>query len=122
MKPLAALVLLCLPCIAQQPPESKGKTSSFERLKAKAESGEAKAMFMLGFCYANGEGVPQDHKEAVAWYRKAAELGEVIAMYGLASCYESGQGVPQDHKEAAAWYRKAADLGDAGAMFSLGLC
>ena len=29
----------------------------------------------LGNRYRNGEGVPQDYKEAVKWYRLAAEQG-----------------------------------------------
>ena len=33
-------------------------------------------MFNLGVVYTNGEGVIQDDKEAVKWYRKAADLGD----------------------------------------------
>ena len=35
------------------------------------------AQVNLGVMYDNGEGVLQDDKEAVKWYRKAAEQGTV---------------------------------------------
>ena len=33
----------------------------------------------LGAHYDNGQGVKQDHTEAVKWYRKAAEQGDANA-------------------------------------------
>ncbi len=44
-----------------------------------AEAGHAYAQAILGKMYENGEGVPQDYKEAVKWYRLAAEQGQVNA-------------------------------------------
>ena len=43
--------------------------------KPLAEQGDAVAQFYLGVMYANGEGVIEDDKEAVKWYRLAAEQG-----------------------------------------------
>jgi TPR repeat protein len=43
--------------------------------------------------YANGQGVAQDYKEAVNWYRKAAEQGDERAQYNLGVMYAIGQGV-----------------------------
>ena len=40
-----------------------------------AEQGYAKAHYNLGVMYENGEGVPEDDKEAVKWYTKSAEQG-----------------------------------------------
>jgi hypothetical protein len=68
-----------------------------------------------------GQGVPQDHKEAAKWFRKAAEQGNARAQQNLGLMYYSGQGVPQDYKEAAKWFRKAAEQGNARAQYSLGL-
>ena len=42
-----------------------------------AESGDVRAQSILGFMYAQGEGVPQDDAEAVKWYGRAAEAGDV---------------------------------------------
>ena len=40
-----------------------------------AEQGVAKAQYNLGLMYYKGEGVPEDDKQAVKWYRLAAEQG-----------------------------------------------
>ena len=70
--------------------------------------------------YAEGEGVEQDYKEAVSWYRKAAEQGDSAGQVGLGYMYAEGEGVEQDYKEAVSWYRKAAEQGDADAQYNLG--
>ena len=70
--------------------------------------------------YYNGYGLPQDHAEAVRWYRRAAEQGLAEAQYNLGVMYAKGEGVPQDHAEAMRWYRRAAEQGDASAQGILG--
>ena len=40
-----------------------------------AKQGDADAQFNLGLMYDKGQGVPQDYKTAVKWYRLAAEQG-----------------------------------------------
>jgi alpha/beta superfamily hydrolase len=71
--------------------------------------------------YMDGRGVPQDYKQAVAWYRKAAEQGDAFAQTNLGVMYSDGQGVPQDYQQAVAWYRKAAEQGHAVAQTNLGV-
>jgi TPR repeat protein len=71
--------------------------------------------------YANGQGVPQDYKEAIKWYRLAAEQGDSDAQGNLGVFYEKGQGVPQDYEEAVKWFRLAANQGDADAQHRLGV-
>tara|TARA_Y100000588_G_C14178902_1_gene892682 strand:+ start:113 stop:343 length:231 start_codon:yes stop_codon:yes gene_type:complete len=58
--------------------------------------------------YYLGQGVPQDHKEAVKWYRKAAEQGDADAHYHLGNPYKIGAGVPEDYIHAYAWFNIAA--------------
>ena len=70
--------------------------------------------------YSKGQGVHQDYKEAVLWYRKAAEQGHSGAQYNLGIMYDEGQGVPQDYKEAVKWTRLAAEQGHSGAQYHLG--
>ena len=41
-----------------------------------------------------GEGVPENHTEAVNWYRKAAEQGHVSAQFALGLMYVNGEGCP----------------------------
>ena len=104
-------------------------------IRARAEQGDAGAQFTLGGRYFNGEGVPQDDREAVRWWRRAAEqghapaqnslrraavLGDAHAQFILGRMYDLGRGVPRDDREAERWYRLAADLGYAQAQFILG--
>ncbi|MBC8286952.1 MAG: sel1 repeat family protein [Nitrospinae bacterium] len=113
-----------------------------EKIILDANKGIAKAQYTLGMMYANGQGVPQDQKEARKFYRLAAkqgyqakiniynlakknvpqalkvliddaEKGIVDAQSTLGMMYANGQGVPQDHKEAFKWYRLVAEQGTA---------
>jgi len=86
-----------------------------------AEQGHADAQFNLGSMYEYGEGVPQDDKNAVKWYRLAAEQGYARAQIKLGVMYEVGRGVPQDYKTAVKWYRLAAEQGNAHAQYFRGL-
>jgi hypothetical protein len=70
--------------------------------------------------YSNGQGVPQDYKEALKWFRAAAEQGYDKAQCLLGILYFNGQGAPQDYKEAIKWYRAAAEQGNADAQALLG--
>ena len=83
--------------------------------------GDAKAQYNLGLMYYNGQGVLQDYKEAVKWYRKSAEQGYAKAQHNLGVMYEDGLGVLQDYKEAFKWYRLASEQGYAEAQHNLGL-
>jgi len=80
--------------------------------KQEAEQGNAEAQCELGFRYVNGQGVPQDDKQAVCWLTKAAEKGNIKAQNYLGFCYVQGQGVDKDINKAVYWYRKAAGQGD----------
>ena len=69
--------------------------------------------------YSNGDGVKQDDKEAVAWYRKAAVQGFVDAQDNLGCMYGNGTCVAQDTAEAVKWLQLAAEQGDEDALKSL---
>ena len=86
-----------------------------------AEQGVAAAQFNLGLMYDNGDGVPEDARQAVFWYRKAAEQGIAAAQFNLGLMYANGEGVPEDARQAVFWYRKTAEQGDAAAQVNLGL-
>ena len=59
--------------------------------RVRAEQGDAKAQYILGRMYENGQGVPQDYKEAVKWYRRSAEQGHSKAQFNLALRYANGE-------------------------------
>ena len=94
--------------------------SELERTKRWSSEGDAWSQFNLGVMYSDGEGVPQDYKEAIKWYKMAAEQGNTDAQYNLGFMCYNGEGVPQDYKEAIKWYRMAADQGDADAQNFIG--
>jgi hypothetical protein len=112
-----AIVLLALTIAAVTRAQAE---EPLDQLLAQAQRGNATAQSELGWKYAKGEGVPQDHAEAVKWFRKAADQGNVAAEVNLAVSYARGEGVPQDYAEAAKWYRKAADQGNGTAQNTLG--
>ena len=96
-------------------------TPAIAALRVEANAGDADAQWLLGYAYEIGQGVPQDYRQAAAWYRKATDQGDANAQHSLGLAYELGQGVPQDYAQAAAWYRKAAEQGNTGAQINLGV-
>ena len=76
-----------------------------------ADKGIAEAQINLGMMYENGQGVSQDFKEAVRWYRLAADQELTKAQYNLGLMYAQGKGVDKDPIQASKWYRLAADQG-----------
>lgn len=95
-------------------------TSRFTKNLELVKRGNPNAQYHFGLCYRNGEGVDQDHKEAIKWLKKAAIQGDARAQYHLACC--SGKGVEQDYEEAVKWYRKAAEQGHRDAQYHMGGC
>ena len=74
---------------------------------------------MLGICYYCGNGVKQNYKEAVKYYRLAAEQGYDWAQYNLGNCYYDGTGVTKSVSEAIKWYKLAAEQGNEDAKAKL---
>ena len=62
--------------------------------------------------YDNGEGVLEDDKEAVKWFRKAAEQGNPTAQNNLGRMFAVGEGVLEDSVMAYAWWNIASANGD----------
>jgi TPR repeat protein len=62
--------------------------------------------------YANGQGVSQDDKTAVKWYKLAAKQGNAGAQLNLGLMYGMGNGVIQNNVYAHMWFNIAASSGD----------
>mgnify|MGYP006114862609 CR=1 FL=1 len=58
-----------------------------------AKQGDADAQYYLGVMDANGQGVPQDYKTAVKWFKLAAEQGNAYA--------QAVPEIPKKHSEVA---------------------
>jgi TPR repeat protein len=89
---------------------------------AQTPTEETEAMYLKACAYRDGEGVPQDHAQAVHRFRKAAEQGDAGAQFNLGGCYFYSYGVARGYAQAVYWYRKAAEQGHVDAQFSLGIC
>jgi uncharacterized protein len=58
--------------------------------RALADQGDSSGQNSLGFMYAMGNGVPQNHAEALKWYRLSAAQGNYFAQYNPAVFYQNG--------------------------------
>jgi TPR repeat protein len=92
--------------------EQGNYTEAVKWYRKAAKKGDATAQYILGLCYYNGDGVPQDYTEAAKWYRKAAEQGLAQAQFNLGGCYYDGDGVPKNKAVGIKWMKKAAQQGD----------
>ena len=108
---LPLLLILCVPLMAD---EKKDK-EEFEKTKALAEKGDARAQNSLGFMYLKGKGVEQDYKEAAKWTHKSAEQGLALAQHNLGWMYYNNE-VQGDDVTAYAWWNIAAANGNKDAM------
>lgn len=96
--------------------------NKIEDMQRRAEAGEAEAQYELGMCYYKGDGVEQNHEEAVKWFCESAEQGYAPAQFNIGVRYAIGYGVEQNHAEALKWYNLSAEQGYAPAQFYLGSC
>lgn len=79
------------------------------------------AQFEVGLCYAQGNGVAKDEKEALEWFTKASQLGNINAEYALGYAYMNGLGTKQDYQQAIKHYNIAANNGNIQSQFFLAL-
>jgi TPR repeat protein len=130
-KQLARTLVLASALIASAatfllPPSLQAQTQAQPKgidpaLLATANAGDANSQFLLGLIFDLGQDVPQDYKQAAAWYLKAAEQGNAKAEYYLGLLCQEGLGVPKNDSIANEWFRKAAEQGDMEAEYNLGL-
>lgn len=96
--------------------ERNDYTAAARELGVLAGQGNTRAQTLLGALYSEGQGVVQNYREAVKWYRLAAEQGDGIAQYNLGAMYFEGQGVTQDYMYAHMWFNIAASNGTGRAI------
>ena len=66
--------------------------------------------------YAEGQGVPQDFKEAMEWYYLAAMQGDADAYHNLGVMYAMDEGTLKDDVLAQVWFTLAAAQGEKDAI------
>jgi TPR repeat protein len=95
-------------------------SSDFDKIQAKAETGDAEAQTKLGKWYCNESSNYKDYAQAASWFRRAADQGYSGGQFGLGTLYFFGTGVEQDYAKAIQWIQKAAEQDDAIAQCTLG--
>ena len=90
--------------------------------RAKAEAGDAIAIFKMGNWYVEGTNcLMKDVKQAAGWRQRGHDLGDPLCTSRLASHYEFGHGVEREHSYAMHLYTAAACRGSAQACYDLAL-
>jgi hypothetical protein len=82
----------------------------------RAGAGHSIAQYEMALRYARGEGVPQNYRDAMAWFAKAAANDNDNAQWKLGLGFIKGIGVPHDERKAAVWFKRAANHGDIRAL------
>lgn len=96
--------------------------ASVKKVRARANRGDANAMYNLGGYYDSGlNGITQNQAQARVWFQKAAEKGESRAAHNLACSYRDGEGGSVDTTLAAKYFRMAAQKGHVQATTCLGI-
>jgi hypothetical protein len=86
-----------------------------------AESGNPRALLLVGLAHWEGIGVPRDHDEAMRLFHLAAAGGDSRAMNVIGFSYNHAVGVAQDYAEAIKWYEMASAKDEVRALNNLGL-
>lgn len=69
------------------------------------------AQFCIGMDYLEGNGIKEDHDQALEWFYKAANEDYAPAQDAIGCMYSYGFGVEQDYSRAFDWCLKAANQG-----------
>lgn len=92
-------------------------------LEMSAEVGYARALYELGVCYRDGEGVMADGAKALKYFEDAYALGFIRAANDLGLLYQSGEyWVKANPETALMWFQRGTDGGDKRCLSNLGLC
>eukprot|EP00966_Prymnesium_polylepis_P118693 2743724-Prymnesium_polylepis.1 len=90
-------------------------------MRAKAEGGDAGAVFNLGLWSEDGKhGLEKDAAAAYGWYKRGVDLGDASCLWQAGVCLADGVGVEKDTTYGMVRVMQAAGLGSAGAALILG--
>ncbi len=89
------------------------------RVLNRAAAADSIAQYEMALRYADGEGVSQNYRDAMAWFAKAAANDNGNAQWKLGLGYIKGIGVPHDERKAAVWFKRAANHGNIRAQSAL---
>lgn len=134
MPPIVALAILAAGavCLAawQQMEEVRKESiirifmgkSQIGILRAKADGGDAEAIFELAERYAKGVGISKNPEEAFRRFCMAAEAGHGEAIFRAGDCLARGIGTQHNDAAAAKWFRRGAEAGNPNAVGAWAEC
>ena len=83
-----------------------------ELLKMAMAKDDPEAFNMMGLCYHEGRGVPQNDAQAFRYYKLGYEKGAgPVAAYNLGRCYYFGRGVDKNLEMAQELFKEAEEGG-----------
>jgi uncharacterized protein len=96
---------------------------AFELFYRAAIAGHAEAQCHVSNCYALGNGVQKNIKNALKWLQRSADQISRCRKTPLRMFYTIGlTNLAKDYIEAAAWYLTVAEQGSTGEQFEIGEC
>ena len=92
--------------------KAKNMTGAYQELDKLAKTGNAQAIYNLGYLTQTGQGTAKDEKKAVKLYEQAASKGYPVANYVLGKNYATGTlGLKTDITKAKQYLSKASAQG-----------
>ncbi len=89
-------------------------------LQKAADVGSLEAMYDLGDCYYDGEGVDKNMPLAIKWLTKSADAGYILAQAALGGTYFTGaEGLEQNYALSEKYLLMAAEKGNTDAQAGL---
>ena len=83
---------------------------AYKEFMKDAKKGVAHAQAVVGVMLHLGQGVKQDLKKALSWYRKAGENGYEAGLANVGVMYYKGAGIRNDDVQAYAWLDVASHM------------
>ena len=93
---------------------------SFKCSLIAANKGDAYAQGNVGWHYQTGNGVAQDNKKAIKWFKLGVDKDAPYSLIQLAYHYNNGLGILKDEKKGFELNMKAANQGDEVAEANIG--
>jgi TPR repeat protein len=66
------------------------------------------ALYMLGSCYYEGDGVIRDFQKAFGYFYSVAKERDEAALHAVGVCYQKGHGVPLNLSRAVQYFKRSS--------------
>lgn len=120
----AVLLILSVAACSTTPGDAARRGGHYEQAanlyEKRANQGDPQAVQKLGHLYNLRPGLPEDHKKAVHWYKRAIELGDIPSHWFVGVIYREGGGnISKDNQLAEYFFKEGAEKGQHYSMYDL---